>query len=336
VADAGARIAALNALRGSGLDLAAALRETRRNDLLPPRTVDRFAGQVRAGFVEDLKAAIADGGYRPVAADVVLVPKPRFASRPAALLGFADRVVYQALVSLAAEKIERVLDDPANVMWPRGGPTPKRWREFLTAPLASDPTHVVVADVAGFYESVDHGRLRRMLVLATGNTPLGEAVVSFLGEVMGSGRGLPQGLEASDHLATLYLAEADAAIGRAGLQLFRHGDDLRVPVHGYDEGLRAANVVEQALRRCGLLTNGSKLAVELAGRYRDELGDRDVESERLRAAFAEARRKAEKRTDDEDEDPQSPLGLLAEDADDEDEDPQSPLGLLAEDADDDG
>jgi hypothetical protein len=76
------------------LDLKSALDGLQRNDLLPPRVEDKVHGQLRQGFLASLEAAIDDGSYRPLPADRVLVPKPRFASRPAALLSLEDRVVY--------------------------------------------------------------------------------------------------------------------------------------------------------------------------------------------------------------------------------------------------
>ncbi|HEX8347413.1 MAG TPA: hypothetical protein VF657_22150 [Actinoplanes sp.] len=264
------------------LDLKAALDNLQRNDLLPPRVEDKVQGQLRQGFLEGLTAAIADGSYRPLPADRVLVPKPRFASRPASLLSLEDRLVYSSLVSTAGDKIERVLDDSERVFWPRGKPAPGRWKEFEKAPLAVEPSHIVLADVAGFYESVDHARLRRVLIRVVGSTPLADAICVWLGEVMGGPRGIPQGYSASDHLATVYLADADAAVARAGFLLHRHGDDIRIPVHDYPDALRAAHVVEQGLRQCQLLPNSSKLTIETIGKYRTDLGRTDADAQRLR------------------------------------------------------
>lgn len=146
------------------LDLRSALDNLQRNDLLPSRVEDKVHGQLRQGFLAFLEAAIADGSYRPSSADRVLVPKSRFASRPATLLSLEDRLVYSALVATAGDKIERVLDTPDRVFWPRGKPSPGRWKDFERAPLTVGPSHIVLADVAGFYESIDHDRLRHVLI----------------------------------------------------------------------------------------------------------------------------------------------------------------------------
>lgn len=264
------------------LDLTTAIERLERNDLLPPRVEDKVPGQLRSGFISALQTALSDGTYRPLPADRIMVPKSRFSTRTAALMGLRDRVVFQALVDAAGAKIDRVLYDENRVIWPRGTPAPGRWKEFEQAPLADSPSHIVMADVAGFYESVEHDRLGALLVDATGSTPLAEACTAFLQAVMLSRRGLPQGHQSSDHLATLYLTEADAHIARAGLVHTRHGDDVRVPVDSYPDALRAAYVIEQGFRRCNLLMNGAKLIVETAESYEKALSLTDRDSERLR------------------------------------------------------
>lgn len=74
----------------------------------------------------------------------------------------------------------------------------------------------------------------------------------------------------------------------------------------------------KALRRCGLLANGGKLAVELAGRYAKEIEGRDTASERLREVLAGARWRAGERTDDGVEGQESPPESLVEGAEDDD------------------
>jgi hypothetical protein len=278
VIEAGPALAAV----ADRLGLDEALATLARSDLLPPRVEDKVAGQLRAGFLAALKASLVDGSYRPVPADLVLVPKPRFASRPAALLSLEDRVVFAALVAAVGSKIDRVLDDADRVYWPRGTPASGRWKEFERAPLDAHSSHVVLADVAGFYESVDHARLRRVLIATSGSTPIADALAAWLAVVMGSTRGLPQGYPASDHLATIYLAEADATVARGGYLLHRHGDDFRIPAQDYPDALRAAHVVEQGLRRCLLLPNSSKLVIETAEHYAEDLARTDEDSEELR------------------------------------------------------
>jgi hypothetical protein len=80
--------------------------------------------------------------------------------------------------------------------------------------------------------------------------------------LMGTSRGLPQGVETSDSLATLYLSPVDGTLQRTGLTFWRHGDDFRIWAATYPEALAAIFELEQALRSHGLLLNAGKLEVK--------------------------------------------------------------------------
>ena len=71
----------------------------------------------------------------------------------------------------------------------------KSWLKFEHSPLTDSCKYVVLADVSGFYESVDHRRLAERLIRATGKRAEVEALSHFLTRVMGGSCGLPQGLE---------------------------------------------------------------------------------------------------------------------------------------------
>lgn len=85
---------------------------------------------------------------------------------------------------------------------------------FETAPTTASGDYIVRADVAGFYESVDHDILGARLITLTGKTALVDVLIDFLRQVMGAPRGLPQGLVASDVLATAYLSSVDSGMLR--------------------------------------------------------------------------------------------------------------------------
>ncbi len=77
------------------------------NDLLPSRLEDKVGGELGKEFVAHLERMINEEKYSPVTASFVHVPKPGFATRPAALLTLADRVIYEALVSAVKPAIEK-------------------------------------------------------------------------------------------------------------------------------------------------------------------------------------------------------------------------------------
>lgn len=256
-----------------GLDLSAALAAPLRNDLLPPRSDDGVTGQIARRFATHLQTQLDNGAYSPVPAVFVPVPKPGFASRPAAALTLTDRIVYEALVASFRPALEAYLVPDGHLFWPRGEVAPKRWADVERSPLAVENAHYVVrADIAGFYDSIDHDFLHSDLVYATGLGDRASQLKSFLATVMRSRRGLPQGLSASDALATVYLQPVDAALVRQGYAYTRHGDDIRIATNTISQAREAIALFEHELRGRGLLVNAAKCTITTRATYQDSLG----------------------------------------------------------------
>ena len=254
------------------LDLKGALtRGSEPNDLLLPRAEDKVRGEVGNRFLKALRRDLERGTYDPVRAYTVRVAKSSHGTRPAALLTLNDRVVYEAIVATLRPRIEQYLLGDAIVFWPRGFPSEKAWLRFEHAAAPEDKQYVVVADIAGFYESIDHQRLAERLIRATGQLNEVEALTAFLRDVMGCARGLPQGLEPSDPLATAYLGELDFAMVREGFAYYRHGDDIRIPSETYDRAREAIYALETRAREGALLLNGDKTKILRAKTYKKEL-----------------------------------------------------------------
>ena len=113
------------------------------------------------------------------------------------------------------------------VLWPRGRFESSLWLDFERLPLESGPSHVVVADIASFYDTIDHGVLADALAKSGADGQTTKALTMFLTAVMQRAVGLPQGLPASDPLATIALARVDETLTAEGIQFLRHGDDYR-------------------------------------------------------------------------------------------------------------
>lgn len=273
-----------------GLDLEAATRRgSERNDLLPPRHEDSVAGELGKRFSEGLRTRLERGRYDPVPAVFIYVPKPGNTTRPAALLTLADRVIYDALVDELRRRIDAALLGPDVVFWPRGVRADKRWGDFENAPLARGLAYVARADITGFYECIDHEVLRDTLMDITGRRSVVNALIEFLGRVMGAARGIPQGLSASDPLSTAYLVPLDASMARECLDYYRHGDDIRISAQSLGEARRALYVFELELRRRGLLANNPKLIILPATSYSAALEEGTRTTEETKKALLETR-----------------------------------------------
>ena len=115
-------------------------------------------------------------------------------------------------------------------------------------------------DVQSFYDSIRHDLLGEALRRADCDPQVAAALAGWLGEVMGRPQGLPQGLGASDPLASAVLAPLDRALAREGVRYVRHGDDLRV-VGTHADVSDAHRLVRDELRDLGLVINDDKTRV---------------------------------------------------------------------------
>ena len=258
------------------------------NDLLPPRPEDKAGGELGKRFSEYLVRELETGRYDPTPAHIIAVPKSQVLTRPAALLPFQDRVVYEAIVDILRPRVARYLLGDEIVFWPRAdGVRDKRWSTFERSALKQDSQYIVICDIAGFYESIDHSQLASAVVKATGYRDIADALVHFLGRIMNGNRGLPQGLEASDTLATVYLARVDRAMIRNGFSYARNGDDIRISADSFDRGCMAVRTMEAELRTCGLLLNGSKTRVSRRRTYEESLIKYEREWAKAKKSFVE-------------------------------------------------
>jgi hypothetical protein len=250
------------------LDLvAAAVAASRPNDLLPRRPEDNIGGEVGKRFSEALRRLLAEGRYTPQEVSLVMVAKPDQTTRLAALMTLEDRTVYEALVERMRNRVEQNLLGSDFVMWPRGLEAQPQWMRFESTPLEGAHSHILISDIANYYESIPHHLLGDVLVNATGLGPEVEALMILLTQIMGRPRGLPQGLATSDVLATAYLSPVDRAMLGAGFMYYRHGDDIRIPVESYSEGRRAVALLESELRKLWLAPNPSKSRILMVSTY---------------------------------------------------------------------
>lgn len=271
---------------------AALLRVHRTNDMLPPREDDKIAERIADSFTNTLKERLDQGSYLAQKAAFVPVAKTQLSTRPAAVLSLEDRVVYEALVSRARPKITRGLLPSSSVLWPRADSTTPAFQAFEIAPMTANVPFIVTADVAGFYESISHSQLKLALVELGCDPQLAESICEHLLAVMGTKRGLPQGVETSDSLATAYLSQADSKLRSSNIQFWRHGDDYRLGAATYGEALGAAHAIEAALRGSGLLANPKKMRVVDKDTFEAWLSDlstaKEDFSERIHAARVKA------------------------------------------------
>jgi hypothetical protein len=214
---------------------------------------------------------------------VVAVAKPQTGSRPVAIWGFAERVTYRALTDLLMPLTRHEVKR-----------SPEQYREFISAPriyaeecgtrpsiydgLPFDPPwpsgsvieYVVKADLASFYDYIDHDILGRELLVRTGDHAAVECLLDLLGEVQGRRYGLPQLLEPSDRLSDVYGARVLRALRRKQWAAWRFNDDFRIAVKTFDDAKLALDDLAAAARDNGLVLNESKTRTPSFSSYWEE------------------------------------------------------------------
>ncbi|MDE0496825.1 MAG: reverse transcriptase domain-containing protein [Acidimicrobiaceae bacterium] len=239
------------------------------SDLLPGRVGDALSARGMASVCAAFRHDVESGSYEPTPVYEVDIPKTSGGVRPAAALRFADRLAYAALVERCRAEIEASLTSRRALLWPRGRKSDKQWVKLEGFVSESAETHVLSLDIQSFYESIRHDILAEALERAGCDPVVIFALQEWLGAITPRHkRGLPQGLAASDPLATLVLSPLDQALVAARIRYVRHGDDLRI-LGSHDEVRDAERLVREQLRLLELTVNDEKTRVLRHDTYMD-------------------------------------------------------------------
>lgn len=239
-----------------------------RNRFLPPS----LSSLALIDYVKQLAARLETrmrSGFEPQPHDNVLARKSGRGSRPLPYIALEDRFVYRALVDVIEKRLPQGLG--------RGD-----YEAFLQSPLKVEGCeYVLKADVAAYYQYVDHERLIDEVVAQTGDDLAVTAVVELL--EAGSGRrfGLPQMHTASAVLADAYIDPIRRSLIRSGRRAFRYADDFRVPCADYSEALSALELIERSAYDLGLVLNEGKTSTPRRARYEQSLADVQVAENEL-------------------------------------------------------
>ncbi len=245
----------------------------RPNDLLPPRPYNQLpqhiSQDISGPLVDWAHARLQHDEYQVLRADIFRTPKSPFTTRPAALLALPDRLALEALAELISPQLDQHL--PAAVLWPRGRTgdhADSLSMDYQSRALDWGSDYIIKADIADFYGSVDHAILG--LVTSTHlDMPrkYGQAVESLLSAVMAIGRGLPQGVPASDVFASAFLLPVDSHLSERSMTYLRCADDYLLPAASFDEARMTLRHLEENLREVGLSLNDEKTSIMRSSTY---------------------------------------------------------------------
>lgn len=244
--------------------------ESQRGELLPASVGKRAARAAGQRYVSSLISRLTDG-LALQQAEVVFAHRHGSGTRPVADLSVDGRLLLEAL---ATHVVGRLAPDAEMLGLAEHLAAPEAGHRtgFEQRPLEdAQAAFIVKADVASFYEYVDHELLSREILETAGDVALAYAVRDLLAAVMGRRYGLPQGPQGSDVLASVYLSGVDRRLLRSGVRLERFNDDYLLRCRTLAEARRHLLSLEIELRAVGLILNHQKTQILSREKYEEGL-----------------------------------------------------------------
>jgi RNA-directed DNA polymerase len=259
------------------------------------QSVEKF--EAKAGVhLAELAEELREGTYRPQAVKRVEIPKGDGQTRPLGIPTVRDRIV-QTAVKLVIEPIFefQFLETSHGFRPGRGCKDALREVDGL---LKAGYTHVVDADLKGYFDSIPHGPLMERVESSVSDGRVLDLIRGWLGQDILKGLerwtptgGTPQGAVISPLLANLYLHPLDERMMARGYRMVRYADDFVILCRSREEADAALAEVTVWVEANGLTLHPDKTHVgdcrqkgegfEFLG-YRFEAGRRWVRKKSLK------------------------------------------------------
>lgn len=258
------------------------------------QSIDRFAAQADL-YLSELSAVLRDGSYAPQAVKRVDIPKGDGRTRPLGIPTVKDRIVQQA-VRLVIEPIFEAGFAEGSYGFRPGRGCHDALRE-VDRLIKEGFTHVVDADLAGYFDTIPHDRLVARIEAHVIDGKVLDLIRGWLTADILKGlerwtpvQGSPQGAVISPLLANIYLDPLDKLMAARGCRMVRYADDFVILCSSREEADAVLVEVRAWVNENGLTLHPEKTHVgdcrvpgqgfEFLG-YRFEAGRRFVRKKSL-------------------------------------------------------
>lgn len=253
------------------------------------QSVRRFALQAEL-YLSELEQALKSGTYCPQPVKRVEIAKGAGKTRPLGIPVVKDRIVQTALKMVIEPIFEK--EFRAHSYGFRPGRSCKDALREVDGLIKAGYTHVVDADLAGYFDSIPKAALLQRVAERISDGGVLSLVKLFLEQDVVKGlerwrpsSGTPQGAVISPLLGNLYLHPLDCLLEQRGYRMVRYADDFVVLCESAEQAQAALAEVMRWVAAHGLRLNADKTHVgdctrigegfEFLG-YRFEAGTRSV------------------------------------------------------------